>query len=82
MKALRQTVKKTERNRQVKESLAYLRRMSRKAMEAKDAKEAEALLSQIVKAVDKAMQHGIVKKNTGARIKSRLVKATRKVAAK
>jgi small subunit ribosomal protein S20 len=82
MKALRQTVKKTERNRQVKEGLTYLRRMSRKALEAKDAKEAAALVSQIVKAVDKAMQHGIIKKNTGARIKSRLIKATRKVSAK
>jgi small subunit ribosomal protein S20 len=82
MKALRQTVKKTERNRQVKESLEYLRRMSRKAMEAKNAKEMKELASKIVKAVDKAVQQGIVKKNTAARIKSRLMKNLSKVSAK
>jgi small subunit ribosomal protein S20 len=75
MKALRQTVKKTERNRRVKESIDYLRRMNRKALESKDAKEAKDLATKIVKAVDKAIQQGILKKNTGARIKSRLMKA-------
>lgn len=73
MKALRQSVKKTARNQQVKGGLAYLRRMARKAIEAKDAKTAADLAKQVVKAVDKAIQKKVIKKNTGARIKSRLM---------
>lgn len=74
MKALRQSNKRTARNQAVKDTLAYLRRMQRKALEAGDLKKAEEMMRDIVKKVDKAVQNKVVKKNTGARIKSRLAK--------
>jgi len=82
MKALRQTTKRTERNAKVKESISYLRRMSRKALDAKDAKKAAELAKAVVKAVDKAVQNKVVKKNTAARIKSRLTKKVNALTAK
>lgn len=74
MKALRQSEKHAKRNKDVKESIAYLRRMSRKALDAKDTKKAEKLAKDTAKAVDKAVQNKVLKKNTGARIISRLTK--------
>lgn len=44
--------------------------------------EAEKMLSAVYKAVDKAMKRGVIKKNTAARKKSRLVKFLRKKATK
>ena len=41
-------------------------------------KEAEAKLPQVYKAIDKAAKRGIIKKNTAARKKSRLVSAIRR----
>jgi small subunit ribosomal protein S20 len=81
MKALRQAKKRTVRNQNVKESLAYLRRMWRKAMEAKELSKAGDLSKQIIKAVDKAIQNKIIKKNTGSRIKSRLMASLNKLSA-
>ncbi len=72
MKALRQSEKRAERNSKVKDNIAYLRRMTRKAIEAGDTKKAEQLVKDVTKAIDKAVQNSVVKKNTGARIKSRL----------
>ncbi len=74
MKALRQSEKRAKRNKDVKESIAYLRRMSRKALDEKDVKKAKALAKDTEKAVDKAVQNDVLKKNTAARIKSRLAK--------
>ena len=45
---------------------------------AKDAKEAEGLLPQAYKAIDKATKRGILKKNTAARKKSQLAKKVAK----
>ena len=44
--------------------------------------EAEALLSQTFKAIDKAAKRGIIKKNTADRKKSRLVASMKKATAK
>jgi small subunit ribosomal protein S20 len=74
MKALRQTKKRTERNAKVKEGIAYVRRMLRKAMEAGDAKKAQQLAKDAIKAIDKAVQNKVLKKNTGSRLKSRITK--------
>lgn len=74
MKALRQSDKRAERNRNIKETIAYLRRMHRKMLEAGEATKAEELLKDIVKKVDRAAQKKVLKKNTAARIKSRLSK--------
>ncbi|MEA3249299.1 MAG: 30S ribosomal protein S20 [Patescibacteria group bacterium] len=72
MKALRQSQKRAERNKVVKDSIEYLRRMTRKAIDVGDLKKAEALAKDVIKSVDKAVQKGVMKKNTAARIKSRL----------
>jgi small subunit ribosomal protein S20 len=72
IKALRQSDKKAERNSKVKENIAYLRRMTRKAIDAGEATKAAELAKSVVKAVDKAAQNGVMKKNTVSRIKSRL----------
>ena len=73
-KALRQAKKRTLRNQKVKDSIAFLRRSVRKALESKEVKEAQEISKAAIKAVDKAMQNKVLKKNTGSRIKSRLVK--------
>jgi small subunit ribosomal protein S20 len=81
IKALRQSNKRAERNKQVKDSIAYLRRSLRKAVEAKDADKAGSVSKDTIKAVDKAVQNNVIKKNTGARIKSRLMKKVNAVKA-
>jgi len=50
----------------------------RKHVTAGEKKEAEALLPNAYKAIDKAAKRGIIKENTAARKKSRLVAAVRK----
>ena len=74
MKALRQAKKRTLRNQKVKEGISFLRRSVRKAMESKETKQAGELVKATIKAVDKAVQNKVLKKNTGSRIKSRLMK--------
>jgi small subunit ribosomal protein S20 len=74
MKALRQAKKRATRNATVKEQIEYLRRMTRKAMDAKDLKKTEELWKSAIKAIDKAVQKNVYKTNTAARIKSRLTK--------
>lgn len=45
-----------------------------KAVQKKDAKASAAALPELYQALDKAAKHGTIKKNTAARIKSRLTK--------
>ena len=73
-KALRQAKKRTLRNLKVKEGIAFLRRSVRKALESKDVKNAQEMAKAAIKAIDKAVQNKVLKKNTAARIKSRLSK--------
>ncbi len=47
----------------------------RKLIEAGDKKSAEAMMPTLQKAIDKAAKSGVIKDNTAARKKSRLVKA-------
>lgn len=74
MKALRQSTKRGVKNKAEKDSLSYLRRMFRKAVDSKDKKSAKKFAEKIIRAADKAVKHNILKKNTCARIKSRLMK--------
>lgn len=74
MKALRQAKKRAARNKAVREGVLYLRRMTRKALDSKEVQKAEDLTKATIKSVDKAIQKKVIKKNTGARIKSRLAK--------
>jgi small subunit ribosomal protein S20 len=54
----------------------------RKLILAGDGKSAEATLPTLYKAIDKAVKRGVIKKNTAARKKSRLVAFLRKGSAK
>ena len=70
-KELRKSAKRQIRNKKIKDNVKNLIKKSRKAIEAKDGS-ANGLVAQTAKAIDKAAQKGIIKKNTRDRKKSRL----------
>jgi len=70
-KELRKSLKRQIRNKKIEDNLKNLIKKSRKAIEIKDGS-ANDLVAQTVKAIDKAAQKGIIKKNTRDRKKSRL----------
>jgi len=67
----RKNIKRRAFNKNIEVHIQDLIKKSRKAIEAKDAKAAE-LVREAMKALDKAAQKGVIKKNTAARRKSRL----------
>ncbi|MFH0814906.1 MAG: 30S ribosomal protein S20 [Candidatus Falkowbacteria bacterium] len=73
IKDIRKTKKRTLRNKKVKVGVKKLRKDTSAAITKKTAKR-DQLLKETLKALDKAVQRGIVKKNTAARYKSRLMK--------
>lgn len=73
IKDIRKTKKRTLRNKKVKVGVKKLRKDTSAAITKKAAKR-DDLLKETLKALDKAVQRGIVKKNTAARYKSRLMK--------
>lgn len=73
-KSVRQSKKRTARNSKIKSSLKKNIKESRGLMEAKKADEAKKSVLQTIKEIDKAISKGIIKKNTGSRKKSRLMK--------
>jgi len=76
-KELRKSSKNHAYNKKIKDKLKSILKKSRKAIEAKDSK-AKDLVTETLKAFDKASQKGIIKKNTSDRSKSRLHKALNK----
>ena len=74
MKALRQTRKRTLRNQKVKEGVQFARKVLRKALDAKEVKNATEATKAAIKAVDKAVQQKVLKRNTAARMKSRMMR--------
>lgn len=72
LKRVRITKRRTEINRMRKSRLRHQIRTMRRALDQKDAKAAQALVSQTFSLVDRAAKWGIIKKNTAARYKSRL----------
>ena len=78
MNALRQAKKRTRRNLKVKRNVKELVKQSTKLIEAKEA-EATQKVKLAIKAIDKAVQNKVLKKNTGARKKSRLMKKLNKL---
>lgn len=73
-KALRQSKKRAERNKKIKADISWLKRQFLKAIAAKKKKEAVNSYAKLQKSFDRAVQKGVLKKNTAARSKSRLVK--------
>lgn len=83
MKAHRQTIKRTEHNRELRSKLRTGLKAIRAAIDAGDNDKAKAALSQTFSLVDKMSAKGIIHDNAAGRYKSRLVKRMRaKTAAK
>lgn len=77
-KALRQSLRRKARNTARKEELRRLIKEIKNLVAAGKAKEAEALLPKVQKALDKAAKTGAIKKNAASRKKSWLAKLIRK----
>ena len=77
-KAHRASLKKRVFNVRRARKMSDATKAVRKEITAGKAKEAEKLLAEAYSAIDKAAKRGIIKKNTAARKKSRLVKAMRR----
>jgi len=73
-KALKQDKKKAAKNKAVKDNIDYLVKKAKKSIEDKKKDEASDWVKKSVKAIDKAIATGRLKKNTGARKKSRMIK--------
>ena len=78
-KSLRAAVRKRIFNLRRKEALKRAVKDVHKAVVAKR-EDVPTVLSAAYKAIDKAAKRGVIKKNTAARKKSRLAKATQKAA--
>jgi len=79
-KALRKSIKREKINRVALANVKTLRKKTRKAIESKST-DAEKNIKETIKAIDKQIQKGRIKKNTGARMKSRMVKSYNKTKA-
>lgn len=73
-KALRQSLRRRARNLIKKEAYKRLVRDVKKLAAAGKAADAEKLLPQLYKALDKAAKTDVIKKNKAARLKSRLTR--------
>lgn len=76
------TEKKTLHNKEVKGVFRSAIKKTREAVTAGNIEEAQKWLKTASKALDKAAQKDIIKKNTAARKKSRLNKAVKAIAIK
>jgi len=74
-KALRQSTKRRTRNIQQTKKIKNLLKEVKNLISLKKTKEAEKLLPQVYKYLDKAAKTGLIKKNTAARKKSRITKS-------
>ncbi len=78
-KRIRQTVKRTARNRLIRSTMrTYIKRV-KQAVEQKQAPEAQAALKLAIKQLDKAASKGVVHRNTASRNISRLTVAVAKI---
>ncbi len=73
-KHLRQTKRRTVKNRAEKARVRTLTKTVVKALEQSKTDDAQQRLREALKAIDKAAQHGVIKKNAAARKKSRLMR--------
>jgi len=73
LKRVRQTKRKTAVNRQRKTRLRHQIRAVRRLIEKKDAAGAQAALPATFSLIDRSAKWGIIKDNTAARYKSRIV---------
>ncbi len=71
-KAYRQNIKRREKNLQGKWALKEVLKNFKKLVQEKNLKAAQAELSKVYQALDKAAKVNLIKKNTASRLKSRL----------
>lgn len=81
LKRSRTAERRTEVNRMRKTRLRHQVRTIRRLIEANDASGAQKALPATFSMVDRAAKWGIIKKNTAARYKSRLIKNIKALAA-
>ena len=77
----RQRIKRTAANNSRRSQMRTAIKKVRTALAAKKGEEAQTLLKEAVKLIDRAGGRGIVKKNTSARLVSRLTVAARQISA-
>jgi small subunit ribosomal protein S20 len=78
VKAHRQTIKRTEHNRQLRSKLRTGLKDIRAAIDAGDVTKAKAALNKTYSLIDKMATKGIIHDNAASRYKSRLAKRTSK----
>lgn len=78
-KHVRQTRKRTLRNRQRRRAMKEAIRQVVEAADASDADAVREAMPVAQKAIDKAARHGVIHKNTADRRKARLVSRVRRV---
>jgi len=81
IKRIRQTERKTKVNRLARATLRTQVKKLVKAIEANDADAAKEAFSPTASVIDRAVRHGILHRNTAARMKSRLTARMKKTAA-
>ncbi len=73
-KRTRQIIKRTARNRVIKNKVKTAVRRFDEAVKSNDMEQAQVKLSEAIRQIDKAITKGILHKNTAARKKSRLTR--------
>lgn len=82
LKRIRITERRTRINKARKSRLRFqIRRLRKLLSDPKNAADAQAALPKVFSEVDRAAKHGIIKKNTASRYKSRLSKRVRALTA-
>lgn len=76
-KALRQSVRRRRQNLARKDAFRRLIKQAKGLAERSELTEAQKLLPQVSKALDKAVQRGVLKKRAAARKKSQIAKLLR-----
>lgn len=79
-KAIKVIAKKTENNHELKARVKNCIRLCDKAIEAGDKENAQKLLTDTQKYIDRAVSKGLVKRNTADRQKSRLSNKVKEMA--
>ena len=80
-RALRKSKKNAIKNKNVIENIRYLLKQGEKLLIQKNLDKAKELGENCIKAIDKAAQRHIIKKNAANRMKSRLMKKLHKAVA-
>lgn len=78
-KAVRQAARRTVINQSAMKNIDYWIRKCRKAIGAKKKKDAQEFYKKAARALDKAAQKKIIKKNKANRLKSRLASQSAKI---